>query len=70
MRIVRIIQELSETKGYCNRARLAVDVLADLIHIVYGKKGAFGIFTPARSTRQAINTYLMDSCQTKMSNSF
>jgi len=28
------------------------------VHIVYGKKGAFGIFTPARSTRQAINSYL------------
>jgi ATP-binding cassette subfamily E protein 1 len=35
-----------------------LDVLADLVHIVYGKKGAFGIFTPARSTRQAINSYL------------
>ncbi|MDG1558917.1 MAG: ATP-binding cassette domain-containing protein, partial [Candidatus Poseidoniaceae archaeon] len=35
-----------------------LDVLCDLVHIVYGKKGAFGIFTPARSTRQAINTYL------------
>ena len=32
-------------------------MLADLIHIVY-RKGAFGIFTPARSTRQAINAYL------------
>ena len=29
-----------------------------MVHIVYGKKGAFGIFTPARSTRQAINAYL------------
>ena len=35
-----------------------LDVLADLVHIVYGKKGAFGIFTPARSTRTAINAYL------------
>ena len=60
MRIVRIIQELSQ------RARVIViehdlavlDVLADLIHIVYGEKGAYGIFTPARSTRQAINVYL------------
>ena len=60
MRIVKIIQELSQ------RARVIViehdlavlDVLADLIHIVYGEKGAYGIFTPARSTRQAINVYL------------
>ena len=60
MRVVKIIQELSQ------RSRIIViehdlavlDVLADLIHIVYGQKGAFGIFTPARSTRQAINVYL------------
>ena len=60
MRIVRIIQELAETaRVIVIEHDLAVlDVLADLIHIVYGKKGAFGIFTPARSTRMAINAYL------------
>ena len=60
MRIVRIIQQLAETKrAIVIEHDLAVlDVLADLVHIVYGKKGAFGIFTPARSTRQAINSYL------------
>ncbi len=60
MRIVRIIQELSETaRVIVIEHDLAVlDVLADLVHIVYGQKGAFGIFTPARSTRQAINAYL------------
>lgn len=60
MRIVRIIQELAETaRVIVIEHDLAVlDVLADLIHIVYGMKGAFGIFTPARSTRQAINAYL------------
>ncbi|MDP6869256.1 MAG: ribosome biogenesis/translation initiation ATPase RLI [Candidatus Poseidoniaceae archaeon] len=60
MRIVRIIQELAETaRVIVIEHDLAVlDVLADLVHIVYGQKGAFGIFTPARSTRQAINSYL------------
>ena len=60
MRIVNIIQELSQTKRVIviEHDLAVLDVLADLIHIVYGKKGAFGIFTPARSTRQAINTYL------------
>ena len=60
MRIVRIIQELAETKRVIviEHDLAVLDVLADLVHIVYGKKGAFGIFTPARSTRQAINTYL------------
>ena len=60
MRIVRIIQSLAETKRVIviEHDLAVLDVLADLVHIVYGKKGAFGIFTPARSTRQAINTYL------------
>tara|TARA_B100001113_G_scaffold117013_1_gene95549 strand:+ start:3178 stop:4947 length:1770 start_codon:yes stop_codon:yes gene_type:complete len=60
MRIVKIIQELSEnSRVIVIEHDLAVlDVLADLVHIVYGKKGAFGIFTPARSTRAAINAYL------------
>lgn len=60
MRIVRIIQELAETKRVIviEHDLAVLDVLADLVHIVYGKKGAFGIFTPARSTRTAINAYL------------
>jgi len=60
MRIVNIIQQLAKTKRVIviEHDLAVLDVLADLIHIVYGKKGAFGIFTPARSTRQAINSYL------------
>jgi ATP-binding cassette subfamily E protein 1 len=60
MRIVGIIQELSQTaRVIVIEHDLAVlDVLADLIHIVYGHKCAYGIFTPARSTRKAINAYL------------
>ena len=60
LRIVRIIQELATSKRVIviEHDLAVLDVLADLVHIVYGKKGAFGIFTPARSTRQAINSYL------------
>ena len=60
MRIVRIIQKLAETKRVIviEHDLAVLDVLADLVHIVYGMKGAFGIFTPARSTRTAINAYL------------
>ena len=60
MRIVRILQRLSQSKRVLviEHDLAVLDVLADLIHIVYGQKGAFGIFTPARSTRQAINSYL------------
>ena len=60
MRIVGIIQDLAKTKRVIviEHDLAILDVLADLVHIVYGKKGAFGIFTPARSTRTAINAYL------------
>ena len=61
LRIVRIIQ------GMVARGKrilvvehdLAIlDVLCDLIHIVYGERAAYGIFTPPRSKRAAINAYL------------
>ena len=60
MRIVKIIQNLAVTKRVIviEHDLAVLDVLADLVHIVYGKKGAFGVFTPARTTRQAINSYL------------
>ena len=60
MRIVKIIQELSQNKRVIviEHDLAVLDVVADLVHIVYGEKGAFGIFTPARPTRTAINVYL------------
>lgn len=60
MRIVHLLKDLARTKRVIvvEHDLAILDVLADLIHIVYGRKGAFGIFTPARSTRQAINSYL------------
>jgi ATP-binding cassette subfamily E protein 1 len=61
MRIVKIIQDLAETgkRVIVVEHDLAIlDVLCDLLHVVYGERAAFGIFTPARSTRSAINAYL------------
>tara|TARA_Y100001980_G_scaffold46345_1_gene30317 strand:+ start:15760 stop:17526 length:1767 start_codon:yes stop_codon:yes gene_type:complete len=60
MRIVKLIQELSEEKRVLviEHDLAILDVLCDLVHIVYGDKGAFGIFTPPRTTRTAINSYL------------
>ena len=61
MRIVKIIQNLAEMgkRVIVVEHDLAIlDVLCDLLHIVYGERAAFGIFTPARSTRSAINAYL------------
>ena len=54
MRIVRIIQELSKIKRVIviEHDLAVLDVLADLIHIVYGKKGHLDIYSA--STRQAI----------------
>lgn len=60
MRIVKILQKLSEGKRVIviEHDLAILDVLCDLVHIVYGKRAAFGIFTPARTTRKAINAYL------------
>jgi ATP-binding cassette subfamily E protein 1 len=61
MRVVKIIQELSESgkRVIVIEHDLAIlDVLCDLIHVVYGERAAYGIFTPPRSARTAINAYL------------
>lgn len=61
LRVVRIIQGLVERgkRILVVEHDLAIlDVLCDLLHVVYGERAAFGIFTPARSTRTAINAYL------------
>ena len=61
MRMVKIVQDLA-SKGkrviVVEHDLAILDVLCDLIHIVYGERAAYGIFTPARSTRSAINMYL------------
>ena len=61
MRMVKIVQDLA-SKGkrviVVEHDLAILDVLCDLIHIVYGERAAYGIFTPARSTRCAINMYL------------
>ena len=61
MRVVKIIQELSESgkRVIVIEHDLAIlDVICDLIHVVYGERAAYGIFTPPRPTRTAINAYL------------
>jgi ATP-binding cassette subfamily E protein 1 len=61
MRMVRIIQKLSESgkRVIVIEHDLAIlDVLCDLIHVVYGERAAYGIFTPPRPARTAINAYL------------
>ena len=61
MRVTKIIQALAEMgkRVLVVEHDLAIlDVLCDQVHIVYGERAGYGIFTPARTTRVAINAYL------------
>ena len=61
MRMVGIIQDLSSNgkRVLVVEHDLAIlDVLCDLLHVVYGERAGYGIFTPPRTTRTAINAYL------------
>ncbi|WP_136716522.1 ribosome biogenesis/translation initiation ATPase RLI [Halorientalis salina] len=58
----RIIRELAEEE---DRSMLVVehdlailDLLADGVHLAYGRPSAFGIITPPKSVRNGINEYL------------
>ena len=61
MRMVGVVRRLAE-KGkrvlVVEHDLAILDVLCDLIHVIYGERSAYGIFTPPRSTRTAINAYL------------
>ncbi len=61
MRMVGVVRGLAE-KGkrvlVVEHDLAILDVLCDLIHVIYGERSAYGIFTPSRSTRTAINAYL------------
>ena len=61
LRMVSIIQKLTERgkRILVVEHDLAIlDVLCDSLHVIYGERAAYGIFTPPRSTRLAINAYL------------
>ena len=61
MRMVGVVRGLVE-KGkrvlVVEHDLAILDVLCDSIHVIYGERSAYGIFTPSRSTRTAINAYL------------
>ena len=61
MRMVGVVRDLAERdkRVLVVEHDLAIlDVLCDLVHVIYGDRSAYGIFTPPRSTRTAINAYL------------
>jgi ATP-binding cassette subfamily E protein 1 len=58
----RLVRELAEDE---DRSMLVVehdlailDLLADALHVAYGRPGAFGVITTPKSTRNGINEYL------------
>ncbi len=60
MRISRVIQELAEKKRVLviEHDLAILDFLTDQVHLAYGEEGAYGVITPNKGVRHAINTYL------------
>ncbi len=60
LEVAKVIQELSQEKQvFVIEHDLAVmDFLADLVHIMYGDEGAYGVMAQPRPVRTAINVYL------------
>ncbi len=60
LNVARVIRELSSEKiVFVVEHDLAImDFIADVIHIMYGSEGAYGIVSNVRNTRNAINSYL------------
>ncbi|MDY0293416.1 MAG: ribosome biogenesis/translation initiation ATPase RLI [Candidatus Methanomethylophilaceae archaeon] len=60
VKVARIIKDLSaERQVIVIEHDLAIlDFMADNVSVVYGSEGAYGVFTPARQVRTAINVYL------------
>ncbi len=60
LEIAKVIQELSERKQVMviEHDLAVMDFLADLVHIMYGEEGAYGVMAQPRAVRTAINVYL------------
>ncbi|ADD08210.1 ribosome biogenesis/translation initiation ATPase RLI [Candidatus Aciduliprofundum boonei] len=60
LEIARIIKDLAEKKiVFVVEHDLAVmDFIADVVHILYGSEGAYGVVSQIRATRNAINSFL------------
>ncbi|MCD6473507.1 MAG: ribosome biogenesis/translation initiation ATPase RLI [Thermoplasmata archaeon] len=60
MEMAKKIRELAERKMVIviEHDLAILDFLADIIHIVYGKKGVYGVVAGAKNVRHGINLYL------------
>lgn len=60
LKVSRLIAELAKTKQVLviEHDLAILDFLAENVHLVYGEEGAYGVFTPPKGVRHAINLYL------------
>ena len=60
LNIAHIIKNLSKEKNvFVVEHDLAImDFISDVVHILYGSEGAYGVVSQIRATRNAINSYL------------
>jgi len=60
LKMAGVIQELSKEKQVVviEHDLAIMDFLADLVHIIYGSEGAYGVMAHPRPVRSAINVYL------------
>jgi len=60
LNVSRVLRELSEKKKVLvvEHDLAIMDFLCDVVHILYGEEGVFGVVTHPKAVRHAINTYL------------
>lgn len=60
LEVAKVIQELGKRKRVVviEHDLAVMDFLADLVHIVYGSEGAYGVISQPRTVRSSINVYL------------
>lgn len=60
LEVAKVIQDLSKHKQVVviEHDLAVMDFLADLVHIMYGDEGAYGVMAQPRAVRTAINVYL------------
>lgn len=60
LRVARLISQVAQKKMVVviEHDLAVLDFLAENVHLVYGEEGAYGVFTPVKSVRHAINLYL------------
>ncbi len=60
LQMARVIRSMAEKKMIVvvEHDLAVLDFLADIVHLIYGKKGVYGIVTQPKSVRHGINIYL------------